>query len=310
MGVAVEREGLTSPDGSVAVRPHDTKTIPIAASVTPLDTLTGVILWGPPVHSHLLNGPLGREVPRRWPPYLTRVPQPEFPGVHHSPNIVDTPAVYEIENLAADRECLIESAMDRIKSWEELVLADIGAGAGFHAVRFAKTARHVIAVEPVDHLRLAIMRRVIEQGASNVSVVAGSAEFTGLADHSVDIVHARFAYFFGAGCEAGLREVKRLIRPGGAFFVVDNDWRHGQFAEWLRSAPVAQRFDTPDVIDKFWFANGFTAQQIDSSWSFDTRADLEAVVRIEFPAEVADRILETHRGNTVSYSYRLFWRLY
>ena len=243
-------------------------------------------------------------------PYLTRVSQPEFPGVHHSPNIVDTPAVYEVENLAADRECLIESAMERVKSREGMVLADIGAGTGFHAVRYAKTAAHVIAVEPIDRLRLAIMRRVIEQEAGNVSVVAGSAEFTGLADHSVDIVHARFAYFVGAGCEAGLREIERVIRPGGAFFVVDNDWRHGQFAEWLRSAPVAQRFDTPDVIDKFWFANGFSAQQIDSSWSFDTREDLEAVVRIEFPTEVADRILETHRGNTVSYSYRLFWRIY
>ena len=238
------------------------------------------------------------------------MPQTEFPGVHYSPNIVETPAIYEVENLAADRECLIESAMERVKSLGEIVLADIGAGTGFHAVRFAKKAKQVIALEPIDHLRLAIMRRVIEQGAGNVSVVAGSAESTGLADHSVDIVHARFAYFFGPGCEAGLREIERVIRTGGAFFVIDNDWRHGQFAEWLRSAPVAQRFDPPDAIDEFWSANGFAAQQIDSSWSFDTRADLEAVVKIEFPAEVADRILSTHRGSTVSYSYRLFCRLY
>lgn len=238
------------------------------------------------------------------------MPQPEFPGVHHSPNIVEAPAVYEIENLAADRGCLIESAMERVKPLSNMVLADIGAGTGFHAVRFAKNAKHVIAVEPIDHLRSATMRRAIEQGAGNVSVVAGSAELTGLADHSVDIVHARFAYFFGPGCEAGLREIERVIRPGGAFFVIDNDWRHGQFAEWLRSAPIAQRFDPPDAIDEFWSTNGFAAQQIDSSWSFDTRADLEAVVKIEFPAEVADRIVATHRGTRVSYSYRLFWRVY
>ena len=237
------------------------------------------------------------------------MPQTEFPGVHHSPNIVETPAVYEVENLAADRECLIESALERVKSWKGMVLADIGAGTGFHAVRFAAKAKRVIAVEPIDHLRLACMRRVFEHGAGNVSVVAGSAEFTGLADHSVDIVHARFAYFFGPGCEAGLREIERVIRPGGAFFVIDNDWRHGQFAEWLRSAPVAQRFD-PAAIDEFWSAHGFAVQQIDSSWSFDARADLEAVVRIEFPVEVADRILTMHRGNSVSYSYRLVWRRY
>lgn len=247
---------------------------------------------------------------RSWGRYiLACVPKPEFPGVHNSPNIVDTPAVYEIENAAADRECLIESAMERVKSWRDLVLADIGAGTGFHVVRFAEKAKHAIAVEPIGHLRLAIMQRVIEQGAGNVSVVAGSAELTGLADHSVDVVHARFAYFFGPGCEAGLREIERVICPRGAFFVIDNDWRHGQFAEWLRSAPVAKRFD-PDAIDEFWLAHGFAAQQIDSNWSFDSRLDLERVVRIEFPAEDADRIVATHRGNSVSYSYRLFWRLY
>jgi SAM-dependent methyltransferase len=238
------------------------------------------------------------------------VSQPEFPGVHRSPDIVETPAIYEVENLAADRDCLIESAMERVKSVRNTVLVDIGAGTGFHAVRFAKTAKRVVALEPIGHLRLAIMQRAIEQRAGNVSVLAGSAELTGLADHSVDIVHARFAYFFGPGCEAGLREIERIIRPGGAFFIVDNDWRHGQFAEWLRSAPVAQHFDPPDAIDEFWSAKGFAAQQIDSSWSFDTRPDLEAVVRIEFPADVADRILATHRGTRVSYSYRLFWRLY
>jgi SAM-dependent methyltransferase len=241
---------------------------------------------------------------------LTGVPQPEFAGVHHSPNIVDTPAIYEIENLAADRDRLIEDAMDRVKPLSGMVVADIGAGTGYHAVRFAEAASHVIAVEPIDQLRLAIMRRVSELGVGNISVVAGSAESTGLADHSVDIVHARFAYFFGPGCEAGIREVERVIRPGGAFFVIDNDWRHGQFAEWLRSAPVAEIFDPPDSIDAFWSANGFTAQQIDSSWSFESRENLEAVVRIEFPSDVADRILAKHDGNTVSYSYRLFWRVY
>jgi hypothetical protein len=38
--------------------------------------------------------------------------------------------------------------------------------------------------------------------------------------------------------------------------------------------------------------------------------DLEAVVRIEFPGEVAARILASHRGNRVSYGYRLYSRTF
>jgi ubiquinone/menaquinone biosynthesis C-methylase UbiE len=236
------------------------------------------------------------------------VPQ-KFSDVHHSPNIVENPAIYEVENLAADREGLLELSIGSIQSWEGRVLVDVGAGTGYHTVRFAKEAKHVFAVEPVDELRSAISERASEHGVTNVSVVEGSAESTGLPDHSVDIVHARFAYFFGPGCEAGLREIQRVIRPGGTFFVIDNDWRHGQFAEWLRSAPIAEKFD-PDAIDAFWRAYGFATREIMSSWSFDSREDLEAVVRIEFPAEVAARILAAHRGNTVSYGYRLYSRTY
>ena len=34
--------------------------------------------------------------------------------------------------------------------------------------------------------------------------------------HSADVVHARFAYFFPPGTDAGLAEVLRILRPGGA----------------------------------------------------------------------------------------------
>jgi hypothetical protein len=41
---------------------------------------------------------------------------------------------------------------------------------------------------------------------------------------------------------------------------------------------------------------------------FQSRADLEAVVRIELPPAVADRALATHEGLTVDYAANLWWR--
>jgi len=46
---------------------------------------------------------------------------------------------------------------------------------------------------------------------------------------------------------------------------------------------------------------------VHSGWAFDRRADLEAVLRIEFPARVADAWLARHPAATsISYGYVLF----
>jgi hypothetical protein len=47
---------------------------------------------------------------------------------------------------------------------------------------------------------------------------------------------------------------------------------------------------------------------LDIDWRFDSRTDLEAVVRIEFTPEVAAAVLAEHEGTTVDYAVNLFWK--
>ena len=49
---------------------------------------------------------------------------------------------------------------------------------------------------------------------------------------------------------------------------------------------------------------------IDMGWSFTTRADLEAVVRIEFTPDVAEQVLASHEGTEVDYAVNLWWRAF
>ena len=233
----------------------------------------------------------------------------DLPGVHLAPNIQSAPDVYEIENRAADPERRIEAAMARVAPWDGKVVLDLGAGTGFHVPRFHESAAHVIAVEPHGPSRLRAMARVASLGLERASVLMGSAELLPLRDASVDVAHARFAYFFGPGCEPGLAELARVIRPGGASFIIDNDLRGGTFGAWLRRTPGWRDVD-PGVIEGFWRQHGFEIESIPSEWRFGSRDDLEAVVHLEFPAEVAADILREHKGASVDYHYLLAYRRY
>jgi ubiquinone/menaquinone biosynthesis C-methylase UbiE len=228
-----------------------------------------------------------------------------LPGVHPSDNIQGDPATYEIENRAVDPDGRIESAMRAIRDWAGCDVLDLGAGTGYHVPGFAAAARHVFAVEPHDASRLLVLERCARLGILNASVLVGSAESIPLRDASVDVVHARFAYFWGPGCEPGIAEVRRVLRPGGTAFIIDSDLRTGTFASWLRRAEPTGARD-PDEIARFWHDHGFSATTIRSAWRFERREDLERVVRLEFPAGDAAELLAEHPGFEVEYHYALY----
>jgi SAM-dependent methyltransferase len=228
-----------------------------------------------------------------------------LPGVHPAPNIQDDPDLYELENEAADPDRRIEAAMRARADWTGRDVLDLGMGTGFHLPRFAETARHVYGVEPHDGSRLRAMARCVGLGLVNVSMVVGSAAAIPLADASVDLVHARFAYFWGPGSEPGIAEVRRVLRPGGTAFVIDNDLRNGTFAGWLSMA-WGPGLDA-DAVEDFWHAQGWELVRVRSSWRFESRADLERVIRHELPS-IADEILPAHEGLEVDYGFALYWR--
>jgi SAM-dependent methyltransferase len=225
-----------------------------------------------------------------------------------SPNIWRYPTTYEIENRGADPDGLIWAAMRRVRDWAGADVLDIGCGSGFHLPHFARTARSVTGVEPYEPLTRMAQDRVRDAALDGaVDVRLGAAESLPIEDQSVDIAHARWAYFFGAGCEPGLAELERVMRPGGVAFVIDNDASRSTFGGWFRRALPS--YD-PVGVERFWRRVGFTSEPVMTRWQFDTRADFEAVVRIEFAPDQADRILAEHTGTGVDYAVFVRHRRY
>ena len=136
-------------------------------------------------------------------------------------------------------------------------------------------------------------------------MVAGDAEAIPLRDRSIDVAHARWAYFFGAGCEPGLAELARVLRPGGVACLVDNDATRSTFGGWFRRAYPA--YD-PAAVQRFWDRHGFTTERLTIHWTFENREDLEAVVRIELPPGPAAEVLDAHGDLVVDYAVALRWK--
>ncbi len=156
-----------------------------------------------------------------------------------------------MENRALDPDGHVLAAMRARAPWAGRTLLDLGCGSGYWLGGYADEAAEVIGVEPDPRLLPLAADR-----DPRVRVLHGSAEHIPLDDQSVDVVHARFAYFFPPGCDAGLAEVMRVLRPGGTLVVVGNDLRAGEFAELLHAATGALVPGGGEETDAWWAARG------------------------------------------------------
>jgi SAM-dependent methyltransferase len=230
---------------------------------------------------------------------------PVSPGrsVRPSPNIWHHTETYELENRACDPHGRLAATLRGLTDWTDRTVLDVGCGSGFHLPWFARDAREVIGVEP--HPPLVALARRRTRRLTNVDVRQGAAHALPVADAGVDVVHARWAYFFGPGCEPGLAELDRVVRRGGTAVVVDNDSTRSTFGRWFRRGyPHVD----PDTVETFWTARGWQRERVDMDWSFDSRADLEAVVGIELGPDVAAEVLADHAGTEVDYAVNVWWR--
>jgi ubiquinone/menaquinone biosynthesis C-methylase UbiE len=95
---------------------------------------------------------------------------------------------------------------------------DLGAGTGKLTRQLVALGADVVAVEPGDE-----MRAVLARSVPGVDVRAGSAEEIPLEDASVDAITVAQAFHWFRVNEA-LREMHRVLRPGGGFALLWNEW--------------------------------------------------------------------------------------
>jgi len=107
-----------------------------------------------------------------------------------------------------------------------MTVADVGAGTGIYAPVFSKAvggAGKVYAVDISKPLLAFIEKSMKEAGITNVTTVLGSDKSINLPPNSVDVVFTSDVYHHFEYPDVILADIRRVLKDGGQFIVVDYD---------------------------------------------------------------------------------------
>ena len=115
--------------------------------------------------------------------------------------------------------------LDRLRAWgaarRGARVLDVATGGGHTALAFAGIARRVVASDVTEPMLRAARANVQGRGAANVEFVAGDAGTLPFRDESFDVVTCRTAAHHFPDVAGAVRQIHRVLRPGGSLLLQD-----------------------------------------------------------------------------------------
>ena len=146
---------------------------------------------------------------------------------------------WDTMRLAYYDERVIEKMAEVSGIGEASEVADVGTGTGFVAAGIAPRVERVVGIDNSPAMLEVARKNVRALGASNVDLVVGEASLLPLEDGAVDAAFANMVLHHAEDPEQMLREMGRIVRPGGTVAITDEvahpyAWMREEHADvWL-----------------------------------------------------------------------------
>ncbi|WLI76262.1 methyltransferase domain-containing protein [Kosakonia sp. H02] len=98
---------------------------------------------------------------------------------------------------------------------------DLGCGAGHASFVAAGVVRDVTAYDLSEKMLAVVRQAASDRQLENLTTVHGAAEKLPFADGAFDVVISRYSAHHWHDVALALREVKRVLKPGGKFILMD-----------------------------------------------------------------------------------------
>ncbi len=108
-----------------------------------------------------------------------------------------------------------------LRGQEAARVLDLGCGGGHVSYRAAPLVASVVACDVTAGMLDAVAATAAERGLANITVQQAAAEHLPFPDASFDIVLCRFTAHHWQNMEAGLRQARRVLKPGSRAVFID-----------------------------------------------------------------------------------------
>lgn len=158
---------------------------------------------------------------------------------------------------------------------------DLGCGAGHVSFHVAPLVREVVAYDLSPQMLDVVASAAAERNLGNISTRHGAAERLPFADGEFDFVFSRYSAHHWSDLGQALREVRRVLKPGGvAAFIDVLSPGSPLFDTYLQSVEVLR--DTSHVRD---YSAGEWLRQV-SEAGLHTRSTARQRLRLEYSSWV------------------------